>query len=201
MCDSLKGRFGKRRSATRGEYAAAIDLAQAVKLTLNLRHPAWCQAVTVTINGRRWSTSRQTGTYIAINRVWHDGDTVEVHLPMTLRTEPLPGHTDVVAILYGPIVLAGRLGRRGLTSGAGIIVNERTYGDLLNTEVAVPVLIGDAQEIVRQIKPAAESALTFQTDGIGSPRDVSPIPFYCIAHERYNLYWVTKRPGDALIGS
>ena len=88
-----------------------------------------------------------------------------------------------------------------VTPSAAIIVNERTYGDLLNTEVAVPVLIGDAQEIVRQIKPAAESALTFQTDGIGSPRDVSPIPFYCIAHERYNLYWVTKRPGDALIGS
>jgi len=76
------------------------------------------------------------------------GDVVEVHLPMRLRAEPLPGHSDVVAILYGPIVLAGRLGRKGLTPGADIIVNERTYGDVLHDEVDVPALIGDSQEML-----------------------------------------------------
>ena len=91
-----------------------------VKLTLKVRHPSWCQAATITVNGRRWSTSRQPGTYIAINRLWRDRDVVEVHLPMTLRTEALPGHTDMVAILYGPIVLAGMLGRKGLTPGSAI---------------------------------------------------------------------------------
>ena len=145
--------------------------------------------MTVTVNGRRWAISRQPGRYIAVDRVWHTGDIVEVHLPMTLRTEPLPGHLDVVAILYGPIVLAGRLGRKGLTPGADIIVNERTYGDVLNDEVEVPVLKGDAQEIIKQIKPSAASALTFHTTGIGRPRDVSLVPYYRIAHERYNLYW------------
>ena len=170
-----------------------------VNLALNIRHPSWCQAVTITVNGRRWATSRQPGRYIAVNRVWHTGDIVEVHLPMALRTEPLPGHSDVVAILYGPIVLAGRLGRKGLTPGADIIVNERTYGDVLNDEVDVPVLIGDAQEIVRQIKPSTGSALTFHATGIGGtghPRDVSLMPYYRIAHERYNLYWKVVKPGD-----
>jgi DUF1680 family protein len=128
--------------------------------------------------------------------VWHTGDIVEVHLPMTLRTESLPGSSDVVAILYGPIVLAGRLGRKGLTPGADIIVNERTYGDVLNDVVEVPVLIGDAQEIVKRIKPSTGSALTFQTMGIGHPRDVSLSPYYRIAHERYNLYWKLVKPGD-----
>ena len=60
---------------------------------------------------------------------------------------------------------------------------------MLNEEVGVPVLRGDPQEIVRRIKPSAESALTFQTTGIGDPHDVSLIPFYRIAHERYTLYW------------
>jgi DUF1680 family protein len=165
-----------------------------VKLALNVRHPSWCQAVTVTINGRRWSTSSQPGTYIAIDRVWRDRDIVEVHLPMALRTEALPGQTDMVAILYGPIVLAGELGRKGLTPGADIIVNERTYGDMLNVEVDVPVLRGDPQKIVRQIKPSAGPALRFQTMGIGDPTDVSLIPFYRIAHERYNLYWKVVKP-------
>jgi DUF1680 family protein len=165
-----------------------------VKLTLNVRHPSWCQAVTITVNGRRWSTSRQPGKYIAVNRLWHTGDIVEVDLPMSLRTEPLPGHPDLVAFLYGPIVLAGRLGRKGLAPGADIIVNERTYGDVLNDDVEVPVLVGDAREIVKQLKPSTESALKFQTTGIGHPRDVSLMPYYRIAHERYNLYWKVVKP-------
>jgi len=173
-----------------------------VNLTLNVRHPSWCQAVTITVNGRRWATSRQPGKYVEVNRLWRTGDIIEVHLPMVLRTEPLPGHSDVVAILYGPIVLAGRLGRKGLTPGADIIVNERTYGDVLNDEVDVPRLLGDEQEIVKQIKPSAGSALTFHTmgiggiGGIGHPHDVNLMPYYRIAHERYNLYWKVVKPGS-----
>jgi DUF1680 family protein len=114
---------------------------------------------------------------------------------MSLRTEPLPGYSDVVAILYGPIVLAGRLGQKGLKPGADIIVNERTYGDVLDDEVDVPILIGDARQIVRQIKPSTGSILTFQTTGIGHPHDVSLMPYYRIAHERYYLYWIVVKPG------
>ncbi len=167
------------------------------RLTLNIRHPSWCQAATLFVNGRRHTTSRQPGGYVAIGRVWHDGDTVEVRLPMSLRAEPLPGNPDVVALLYGPIVLAGRLGREGLTTGADIIVNERTYGDVLNAKVEVPVLAGDAREVVSRIKPSKGEALTFRTEGIGRPHDVSLVPFYRIAHERYNLYWKVSGKGDA----
>jgi DUF1680 family protein len=160
-----------------------------VNVTLNVRHPSWCQAVTITVNGRKWVTSRQPGRFVAVNRVWHTGDIVEVQLPMTLRTEPLPGNQNVVAILYGPIVLAGRLGHKGLTPQADIIINERTYGDVLNDSVDVPALIGDPQQIVRQIKPLRGSALAFHTAGIGHPHDVDLVPYYRIAHDRYNLYW------------
>jgi uncharacterized protein len=166
-------------------------------LTLNVRHPSWCETVTINVNGRRRATSRRPGGYVALNRVWRDGDTVEVHLPMTLRAEPLPGNADLVAFLYGPLVLAGRLGREGLKPGADIIVNERTYGDVLNDKVEVPLLVGDAREIVRQVRPSKGEALTFRTNGIGRPRDVNLIPFYRIAHERYNLYWKVVRPEDA----
>jgi len=115
---------------------------------------------------------------------------------MTLRTESLPGHADVVAIVYGPIVLAGRLGNKGLSPGADIIVNERTYGDVLNDEIEVPVLKGNARGDSSRIRPLSGSALTFQTMGIGQPRDVVLVPYFRIAHERYNLYWKLVKPGD-----
>jgi DUF1680 family protein len=173
-----------------------VNSSKAVKLALKIRHPSWCHAVTITVNGRKLVTSRQPGKYVAVDRVWRTGDIVEVHLPMRLCTEALPGNPNVVAILYGPVVLAGRLGRKGLTPRADIIVNERTYGDVLNDAMDVPVLIGNAHEIVSHIKPSTGPPLAFHTTGIGLPHDVDLIPYYRIAHERYNLYWKVGNPGE-----
>jgi hypothetical protein len=46
---------------------------------------------------------------------------------------------------------------------------------VLNDQVEVPVLVGEPREILRGIRPEP-AALTFQTRGIGHPRDVSLIP-------------------------
>jgi uncharacterized protein len=165
-----------------------------VKLSLKVRHPSWCRVVTVKVNGRHRATSRQPGTYVSVERTWRTGDKVEVHLPMMLRTEPLPGSADRLAILYGPIVLAGRLGKKGLTPEADFISNERTIGDVLNEDVEVPRLIGTSEEIVSRIKREKSAELSFYTTGIGRPNDVHLIPYYRIAHERYNLYWKTIQP-------
>ena len=169
-----------------------IDTSTLVR-TLQIRHPSWCQNVTVNVNGRHWIESGKPGTYIAVDRKWRDGDSVEVKLPMSLHFEALPGRSDVIAMLYGPIVLAGRLGRTGLTSGADTIINERSIGDVLKENIEVPRLVGNVEEIVKHVKRSSDSALAFRTDGIGDPFDVELIPYFRIAHERYNLYWETKQ--------
>ena len=157
-----------------------------------MRHPTWCKEMTIKINGRRASHSQQPGRYVAVDRVWHDGDLVEVELPMSLRVEALPGRPELVALLYGPIVLAGRLGRKGLTAGADLIVNERTIGDVLKDSVEVPQFAGDAGQLVAHLKREPGPTLAFRTEGIGKPHDVSLIPYYRIAHERYTIYWQTE---------
>ena len=58
-------------------------------------------------HSKRW---RIPGSYLAIRRIWQDGDTVSVSLPMHLWTEPLPGDDSVSAALYGPMALAADLG-------------------------------------------------------------------------------------------
>ena len=110
-------------------------------------------------------------------------------LPMTLRVEPLPGTGDVVAFLYGPIVLAGRMGQQGLAPGNQIIVNERESGSMLKAEVEIPVLTGDVPGLLKRIRRDPHAPLTFRTVGAGRPRDVELAPYYRLAHERYNLYW------------
>jgi len=114
---------------------------------------------------------------------------VEIDLPMTLRAEPLPGASDHVAFVYGPIVLAGCLGTEGLAPGSQIIVNERQSGTMLNVPLEIPVLTGDPATIVRRIRQDPQDRLTFRTIGVGRPKDVELAPYYRLAHERYNLYW------------
>ena len=170
-----------------------FSLQRPAKLILKIRHPSWCKELELKVNGRTLQVSKQPGRYVAIDRVWRNRDTVEVKLPMSLRVEQLPVRSDVLAFVYGPIVLAGRLGNEGLSPGADIIVNERTTGDVLRADVEVPKLRGNAEEIVSKVKRASDGSLTFQTNGIGAPHDVSLIPYFRIAHERYTIYWETNK--------
>src|SRR4029453_9491941 len=72
------------------------------------------------------------------HRTWRDGDTVTVTLPKALRLEPTPGDPRRVAVLWGPLVLAGNLGlepgpwggrRGGLGQPPPLIVAERPVTD------------------------------------------------------------------------
>jgi len=165
-----------------------------VRATLQVRHPSWCGGMSVTVNGKAIEAGSEPGSYVAIEREWRSGDTVEVALPMTLRTVPLPGAPTHVAIAYGPIVLAGLMGRDALYPGADILRNERVSGELLNVPVDVPVLVGDPDTLTSRIRKAPGAPpLTFETVGLGRPRDVRLVPYYRVAHERYNMYWSVKR--------
>jgi DUF1680 family protein len=167
----------------------AVTVERPVRATLNVRQPGWCGGMTVRVNGRPWQGGAGAAGYVAIGREWRTGDVVDVRLPMRLRAEPLPGTADVVAFAYGPVVLAGRLGREGLAPGSQIIVNERESGNMLNTAVTVPVLVGDAATLPKRIRQEPGAPLTFRTAGVGRPEDVELVPYYRLAHERYSLYW------------
>jgi hypothetical protein len=158
--------------------------------TLRLRHPAWCRAMTVTVNGAAVHESRDTG-WFDLRRRWRDGDTVDIALPMHLHLAPLPGAPDVAALMFGPLVLAARMGTEGMKPGDDLIVNERTYGDALALPVPMPLprlaLGGRALESV--VRPAG-AAFTFRVRAEApGAREFELIPYHRIAHERYALYW------------
>jgi uncharacterized protein len=135
------------------------------RLTLRVRHPAWCARMTVSVNGHRQLLSRTKGRYVDIERTWRDGDVVEVQLPMQRELAPLPNAPNLVAVMRGPLVLAGRLGTAGLSPGADIIVNERESGQMLNVPMEIPTL--------------------------AASKEIELTPWYRIAHERYAMYWRT----------
>lgn len=75
---------------------------------LNFRIPAWTDAPTLLVNGKRTTAPVLPGTYATIEREWKNGDRIELDLPMKTRLEPIDKHhPDTVALLYGPLVLFG----------------------------------------------------------------------------------------------
>jgi DUF1680 family protein len=154
------------------------------QFVLKIRWPAWAEKISVRVNGRKQKISGAPGSYVSFDREWQNGDRVEIQLPMRLHTEPLPGATNIVAVLYGPIVLAGNLGTDGMPDPYA-----KDQLDLVKIfDPKVPVFVGDTKTFLEKIKPAGEP-LVFQTKHLGQPNDVTLVPFYKANHERYSVYW------------
>ena len=64
------------------------------QLALKIRWPAWAEKISVRVNGKKQKISGAPGSYVSLDREWHNGDRVEIQLPMKLHTEPLPGTTQ-----------------------------------------------------------------------------------------------------------
>ena len=162
-------------------------LTKPTKATLKLRHPRWSRGAVVLVNGVETARSTDQGSYIDVSRTWKDGDQVELRLAMETAVQRSPAAPDIVAFTYGPLVLAGALGRDGLSPGADIVVNERKYGQYNDTAFTPPALVGDPETLARGLQ-AGDRSLEF-TIMSADQRPVRMIPYYRIAHERYAIYW------------
>jgi len=131
-------------------------------VSLALRVPAWCEAPRLAVNGEGVLATPDRG-YLRVRRAWKAGDEITLTLPRTLRLEPTPDDPKTVAVLYGPLVMAGDLGR----------ATETWTGP-------APVLVG--ADLLGAMAPQAEPAV-FRTQGVGRPGDLTLRP-YAFAQER-----------------
>ena len=158
------------------------------RLTLRIRYPGWAQnGLIVTVNGKKETVAGAPGSYVAMEREWKSGDTVEIRLPMSLRLEAMPDDPTVVAILYGPIVLGGDLGREGLDDSRRYGPSAPQMGRI--KPVQVPAFVCNVKDLLASVKPVEGAPMSFRTSGIGQPGDVSLMPFYKMADDRYTVYW------------
>jgi hypothetical protein len=154
---------------------------------LKIRHPAWAtDGLKISVNGKNQKIKSAPGSYATVEREWRDGDTVKIRLPMKLHAEFLPGTTNEIALLYGPIVLAGELGTNGMPRR----LQGNGQGDFNRVpDPSAPMFATTPDELIKRVKPVRGQPLTFRTDGIGRPAEVTLIPFYAMHHQRYSVYW------------
>jgi uncharacterized protein len=83
-----------------------VNASKSMEFTLNFRIPAWAKGASVFVNGRRDKSEIIPGTFAAVHRQWHEGDRIELDLPMKIRLEPIDSqHSQTAALVSGPLVL------------------------------------------------------------------------------------------------
>jgi len=185
-----------------------ISAAAPTRLALKVRNPSWVtSSIVVTVNGRRFGGADdgtrpgeeigrggQPGgaSYVIVDREWKDGDRIDVRLPMALHTEGMPDDPQMIALMYGPMVLAGDLGEAGLD---GLSRYGPSAPQMGRTKTPIiPSLVGSAADVIGKTQRVAGAPLHFRTKGLAQPHDVDLVPLYRIVAERYTVYWNLYSP-------
>ena len=162
-----------------------------VAFSLKVRIPYWAGNVSFSINGKPFQPHEKLApsSYAKIDRTWKDGDRVDVQLPMRLHLQAIPDDTNLAAIMYGPLVLAGELGTQDLDPKRLYSEDKFLHGGF--PSIAVPELAGDRHALEKWIQPvrAADKPLAFRTVNAGRPNEVILSPFYRLFDQRYCIYW------------
>lgn len=154
-----------------------------LKMPLHIRVPYWAtKGVTVSTNGKQQNVAAQPSSYISLDRVWNDGDKIYVALPMSLHESATPDDSNLRAAMYGPLVLAGKLGNAGLTKSD-------IYGPMgPDAKKSVPVpAIATAGNSSNWVEPVKGEPLAFRTTGQSTATNMAPL--YRLLDERYTVYW------------
>jgi len=167
------------------ESTLDLNMKHSQKLALKIRRPYWAgQGFEIRVNGHKINETGKAGSYITVNRTWHDGDKIEILLPMQLHVEHMTNDKNKFAVMDGPVVLAGELG--------GYVPfpygkNNNRFFDM--PAVAVPKLAIINKPVNQWLKPVQGKPFHFKTVGVGQPNDVKMAPLYEITHQHYTVYW------------
>jgi len=171
---TLDPQAGQVRRPSCLAFDLSITCAVPVEFTLKIRLPWWLSAEPmVTLNGVQQEARFAPSTYWSIHRMWQK-DKVHVELPKRLTSCPLPDKLDTVAIMDGPVVLAG------------LCAEERTlYGDREHPET---ILIPDNE------REWASWLGGYRT--VNQERGLRFKPLYEITDERYTVYFPIRPPQE-----
>jgi uncharacterized protein len=160
-----------------------VRVREPIRMGLNVRVPYWAmQGGTLKLNGQPLPVFASAGSYLIVERVWNNGDRVEIEMPMSLHVDPLPGDETQQAMMYGPLVLAGKLGGEGLN-------NSNTHAEYNTSPGGEPVPVPEiqAERTAGWVERSTHSTLAFQT--VGQSQTIALEPLYKLASQRYVVYW------------
>ncbi len=127
--------------------------------TLNLFIPSWAGSTEIFINGLREQGKVSPLSYYSITSDWRAGDQVKLVFHHRFRLVPMPDDPNVVAVFYGPAMLAFE-----------------TTSEL--------ILKGNPNEIIHNLRKSADGLFHLSDNG----HDYILKPFFEIEDQGYGVY-------------
>lgn len=181
------------RQTTNFPYEESVRLSVAgktAKAEIKIRVPSWCgKKMTAVVNGQRVQPQTENG-YMSIFREWNDGDVIELSAPMKLSIYYARDDADKIVFTYGPLVLAGALGKEGLPQDT--VVSERNP-DSTTTDVPYLRFAGENAEQILTLEDEKTLTFVLGADFTSTGKSITLKPFFSIHHEFYNIYWFVNR--------
>lgn len=175
---------------TRGEPVrfTVVSAGQQVS-AINFRIPGWISGpATVTLNGAVQGRAAKPSTYVFLKRRWQKGDIVTLTLPAALRLEHAKDNPAMVSVFFGPVLLAGELGRKDMPPTD--FADKDAYLKL--PPVPVPEITTSSPNPEKWLAPLPGTTLAFQAHDAGAATGIIFRPLYDVHHERYSVYWQLK---------
>ena len=144
------------------------------QFALRLRYPYWATKMDIKMNGKKVKAIKGADGYVAISRQWKAGDKVEVQFGMQLREEATKDDASKVALVYGPIVMAGKLDKVEHPFS-----DPTKYNDYYTFDFKI------SSSVVEKAKYDGLKSIK----GFKTKAGVELIPFYDAHHCRYAVYW------------
>ncbi|GAA5483147.1 hypothetical protein [Haloferula sargassicola] len=89
------------------EDTATLTLKGGGAFRIHVRVPEWTsEGFRIRINGEERHTDALPGSYVTLDRDWHDGDRIEIKIPMSFHLMPLMDQPNIASIFFGPVLLA-----------------------------------------------------------------------------------------------
>lgn len=177
-----------------GAIGLRLDLPRPAKFKLSLRIPAWCDAPAVSLGGETIPVdSTDNLGYLDIEREWHDGDRIDITLPMATR-----------ALCANPRVRQD-IGRVALSRGPLIYcLEEEDNGKQLN---ALMIARAPGHAETARIQGLSEAigvsipALREETGGWNGQLYRADVPMLHDTTARFVPYylWDNRGPGEMLV--
>ena len=175
------------------ETTLTVTPNQSAEFTLHLRCPEWTSAdkIQITVNETPVAVDIADG-YVVLKRKWAKGDHVRMQMPMSLRAETTPDGAPHYSILYGPIVLAAKIGVQEQT---GLFADDSRGGHIASGRQLpinqMPVIVGDKETILEHIKMKSQNPMSFTLQGVSPSQyeGLELVPFYRLHECRYMVYF------------
>lgn len=182
----------KVRQETEFPFADRVTLtiedASGLELEWRIRKPYWLKdEMTISINGKLVDYEVKDG-YASFVRAWEKGDKIEIDVSLDLHLYSAKDSPYKKAIMYGPLALAGALGRENFPE-SDILDDHLSLNN--HPLIEVPSLVADSNLLNEWIKLVDKERLLFETKEIAQPgnQKIKLKPFFDLHHERYSLYW------------